>query len=667
MTFLVAKNLVESTLSEGHPWEFCVDDATNPLKKLPKDKRRLAMLKPTTSWNVYTAVKGYARSLRISKNNPPAYLGGLVTDFDMVSDIDTVLKYISQMPERYRPNFIEVSLGNKIRLVWLFEREILTPSAEFCRELMETFFEKLGVPTLLPGYDNNSTKPTVIWTNGGTWYDVRETPLDWEFCFGVVCSVSKKTSLFNKGEIPLEIIAEEVKKRFPNKWTTDFKLDALGVRFWDETADNPTGCQIKPDGVLCFTGNEPFIKWEQIFGRQWCEEQRILNLGHAAENIYFDGKSYYEFQAGRWETSARVDIQLRLKGRGLSDRCDKGQTQSEVERVLDHIQQVNRVSGAAPLINYAPGLVEIAGRRILNVSDLNPVQPMAGTGNPEIDFPFLWKFLQGLLPRPELKPLDHLLAWMQRSYKMVLEHRRLMGQAVFLCGPRNNGKTLLCLKVIAPLLGNRVSNPIDYMVGDTTFNSELFNSALLAVNDEDSPNSENSRKRMLAKLKGLVVNPSHKYHAKFEKPVTIEWTGRIFVTLNDDPGSVGMLTEVERNTLDKQMLFLSQPYAGVFLPQEELEPKLAKELPFFAHWLLYIYKPPADVISDDRMGVKSYFDPKILELSNQQTFSSNLDELLKVWINIDAYWGEGVKEWFGTPTNLLSCLQVCDATAGIAR
>jgi len=337
-----------------------------------------------------------------------------------------------------------------------------------------------------------------------------------------------------------------------------------------------------------------------------------------------------------------------------------------VERVLDHIQQVNRVQGAAPLINYPRGIVNYEGKRILNISDLNPVQPVPGpTGDPEKDLPLLWKFMNGFFARPELLPKEHFEAWLQRIYRMILEYKRYMGQAIFICGPRNNGKTLLCMRIVAPLLGGRVANPISFMTGETTFNSELFSSALLAINDEDAPANEGERRRMMAKLKGLVANPSHTYHAKFKDSVQVEWQGRILVTLNDDPGSVGMLMEVESNTRDKQMFFASQPYAGVFPPQDILEAEIAKELPYYAHYLLN-YKPPAKVLSDDRMGVKSYFDPHILELSHQQTFASNLDELLKVWQRVDAYWADKT-EWEGSSTDLLACLQTCDLTAGIAR
>lgn len=667
LSLFTANNLSAKLLIEGNPWDFNPSpEELEKMRKLPKVARRKKLLDPSTNWNVYSAVRGANPAARISGENPPVAARGLAVDYDMVADIGTVLGYIDQRPADQRPNKIEISLGRKIRLIWLFEREILLPSPAFYKELFTRFAANLSLPTLLAGYDSASEKPTEMWTNGGEWHDVNPKPLSWEYCFGVICEVSKKASLFANGEVALDVIAAEAEKRWPGRWKGDFVRDAIGIRFWDEKADNTTGCQIKPDGILCFTGTTPFISWSEMFGRAWYEEQRVLNLGRAATDIFFDGKLYWENRATRWEDSTRGDIMLRLKGRGLSDKCPKGATQSDAERVLDHIQQVNRVQGAAPLINHPKGIVNHNGGRILNIADLTPTQPIAGpTSDPEKDFPFIWKFLNGFFPRPELLPKEHFMAWLQRAYRVVLEHKRFMGQALFVCGPKNNGKTLLCLRIVAPLLGNRVENPIDYMSGDTNFNSELFSAALLAVNDEDAPANEQARKRMLAKLKGLVVNPVHKYHAKFEKPVTIAWIGRIFVTLNDDPGSVGMLLEVEANTRDKQMYFASQPYAGTFPSQDVLEPLIDKELPYFAHWLLN-WTPPAEVLSDDRMGVKSYFDPRILELSHQQTFASNLNELLKVWIRTDAVWND-TEIWEGSPTDLLSALQTNDLTTGIAR
>jgi hypothetical protein len=80
LSFVTAKNLSDPNLVPGKPWEFCVADEDNPFKKLPKDKRRLVMLKPTTNWQVYSAFEGFAPNLRISKSNPPQKQNGLVAD-----------------------------------------------------------------------------------------------------------------------------------------------------------------------------------------------------------------------------------------------------------------------------------------------------------------------------------------------------------------------------------------------------------------------------------------------------------------------------------------------------------------------------------------------------------------------------------------------------------
>src|ERR1044071_4731972 len=372
LPFLVAPNLVSDTLTEGEPWQFLIPPDENPMKKLPKAKRRIAMLKQETNYQVYSGYVGFVKSQRISKTNPPQAQNGIVSDYDVVIPIADIEGYLgAQIPKHLWPTRVEKSLSDKIRLVWNFEKPILLPSPEFANELAKKFAEHLKLAILLPGYDKNSEKPSEMWTNGADWYEIKDEPLSWEYCFGITCEVSKKSSLFQNGGVSLEVIADEIKKRFPGRWKGEFKQDALGVRFWDDKADNPTGCQVKPDGMLCYTGNEPFKKWEDIFGRQWVEEKRVLNLGNAGQGIYFDGRNYYEEYTPRhWRSLSRVDAMLVLKNNGLSDKIPKGGTVSDVERVLHHVQTMNYIRGAAPFINYAPGIIDILGRRILNTTDV---------------------------------------------------------------------------------------------------------------------------------------------------------------------------------------------------------------------------------------------------------------------------------------------------------
>src|SRR5207249_3977664 len=68
-----------------------------------------------------------------------------------------------------------------------------------------------------------------------------------------------------------------------------------------------------------------------------------------------------------------------------------------------------------------------------------------------------------------------------------------------------------------------------------------------------------------------------------------------------------------------------------------------------------------------RMGIKSFFDPRILTLSKQQDFAYNLLELVAAWVKDGPIWSEGVKEWTGTPTDLMAQFSVCQHLVPLLR
>ena len=340
----------------------------------------------------------------------------------------------------------------------------------------------------------------------------------------------------------------------------------------------------------------------------------------------------------------------------------KGKTVSDCGRLLNLIQTANRIDGAVSLVNYPTGLCTVRRQRILNISRVSAMKPAAGPCGPE-QFPWLWEFLQGHFANPEHRPLDHFLAWLQRAYGALLEHRRDMGQALFICGPRQNGKTLLAVRIIAPMLGEVYADPFDYLCGRTSFNSELFDAYLWCLNDADSPR-EGEKGSVLSKIKDTVVNPHHSYHRKFGDRAQVDWLGRLVVTLNDDPASVGLLPEVNSNTVDKLCFFASQTYGKEWPSNKVIETTLDKELPFFCRWLLD-WAPPADVIENSRVGVKSYFDPHVLETSRRQGYAYNFRELLQNWVR--ASWQEALQEKILTPTELMANLNGCEPVAALAR
>jgi hypothetical protein len=669
-------------MREGSPWEFSPDDGElKRIKSMPKLQRRQHMLKTSTQWDIYSAVRCLDPHQRLSKTNPARAVRAFVADYDMKTDLEQVEKLVDQLPEKFRPQKIEVSLSDKIRLIWMFEREVNVVSNEHAHLFLARFAKIIGASTLLPGYDSASDKPQQIWTNGGEWYDYQDKPVSWQVLFGIITKVGENSKLFGASEIPIEKIADEVEKRWPNRWEGNFEIDATGIRFWDPQADNPTGCQVKPDGMLCFTGNVPFKSWAEIFGAQWVQSQEVLQLGEGAGDIYYDGKTYYELLAPEekadpvWTPAQRCDIVTRLKTRGISDRTARGQTSSNLDRVLNYIQTQNRINGAAPLVNYPRGVVRAAGRRILNTCTLDHYCPATDVmrPDPEKHFPWIWKFLCNLfVPNPEAAahPKEYFLAWLKRAFYSLQNYKRLMGQVIFLCGPAENGKTLLILRIVAPILGYRISNPYSSWVGETTFNDDLYNAFLWAINDEEAPKNEASRSRFIAKLKASVVNPTHTYSPKFMSRVSVDWVGRTAVSLNDDPGSIGVLPETNSTNMDKMSFFATKFPFEYFPP--DVEDIIEKELPYFARWLLDVYEPPKAILTNSRMGVASYYDPKILAFSQQQSHAFNLVELIRTWADHSSFFApdnEGMQKeyWIGTPTDLLAVFNAVDTMSALIR
>lgn len=663
MKFFTAPNLAATELTEGEPWEFHPDESDlSAFRRMPKVLRRQKLLLPTTGWNVYTPVRAIDARGIVSKDNPPVSVRGFVADYDAVQGLDAVVGLVNQIPEPLQPTYLETTLGGKCRLVWLFPVDLPVVDSPYLERLWRELAKRGKWETALAGFDPASFKPSERWTNGGVWYELTGRPIAEDVLIGSAVEAGKALSAARQ-EIPLQTIADEVTKRWPGRWQGDFVLDSVGVRFWDPEADAPAGCQVKPDGMLCFTGRQPFVKWRELLGPSWVDEHSAIHMGEAVAGIYFDGKHYWEQAAGRWHPYQRQDILLHIAGRGMSATKAKGQVISDAEAALLHVQRNQRVDGAAPLINYPAGLVELWGRRFLNTVRPTTVRRSGDQQATAAKFPWVWDFLSGRFADP--LALHTLLAWLKRGHISITEHAALMGQIAFICGPRDSGKTLATLRIFTPVLGGYHRNPYDYFVGTSSFTDDLFEAPVWAINDEDAPANEAQRQKFIARLKAAAVNPEHTYHPKFCARITVPWQGRMIVTLNDDPTSVGILPEVNSNTADKILFFRASPYDKRFPPNAVLERIIADELPHFVEFL-HQWEEPEEVLENSRMGVRSYFDPVVLSMARHQHAAHNLQELLAKWISTAVYWTEGADTWEGTATDLLSDIASCDPLARLA-
>jgi hypothetical protein len=218
-------------------------------------------------------------------------------------------------------------------------------------------------------------------------------------------------------------------------------------------------------------------------------------------------------------------------------------------------------------------------------------------------------------------------------------------------------------RVLRPIFGGMQGDPYEYLMNQNRFNVELFEAYFWAMDDAAAPRGEH-RGSVLSKLKAFAVNPSHRIEEKHQTAKSLEHVGRLSVTLNDDPGSLALLPEINDNTRDKFCFFATRPYSGKWPTNAALERTLAEELPHFLHWLLE-WQPPEDLLENSRMGVKSYFDPDLLGTAQKTEFAYNFLELLRAWIATS--WADDVTERTYNPTGLMSDFALHPALAPLVR
>jgi hypothetical protein len=668
------RNLNTDGAVEGYPWEWVPDSGVlDNLKSLTKDVRRRRTSDAGFNWNCYSGVVGIGSSVRVSDNNPAYELRAFVADYDHATLPEHVEACVNKL-DNFRPTFAEQTLSNNWRLIWLFEKPVLAPDNEFAQAFFERLSKVLKADRILPGFDPATCRPTQVWTSGYPFFELEHKEgdsavLPHVFLSGVAIKVIEERAKHSSNmAVPLPKIAEEVQRRYPNRWQGDFVEGAAGVRFWDDKADNPRGAYVTKNGCYCLTGNQAFVTWEEIFGKAWVEQQQVLHTGAAAEGYYHDGTHYWcQTSEGIYVRKSREDTLLHIASFGLSRKSKTGNL-SDAERVLLHIQTHNRIAAAAPCVFKRPGVIHVAGERVLNVSKCRPVLPAADYKSPDEGFPYIWFFLNGFFHGGD-EAKNIFLAWCKVAYEGALAYEPIPGQALFICGPAISGKTLIATGIVPPLLGYKTSNPYNYFLKVTPFNSDIFAAGLLTINDEDAPRSEAQKEAFTQSVKAFVANKGHQYHPKFCEKISIEWVGRLVVTMNDDSKSVGMLPEIHDATRDKMMFFSSIPYKKIWLSRYESERTLEKEMPYFARWLQE-WKIPAECTDTfNRGGVKSYYDPTILEMSKQQNYSFSLYELLQSWFKTGAYWNQedAPKTWEGSPTELLSVLSDDESNKVITR
>jgi len=651
-------NLSSSSVFEARPWEY--SNGSTP-HGVDKDEFRRWSSLPSTESLFFSGFEGTNAVLRVGEANPAVFLHAIVADYDCQVTGSEREAFMRRGAPDYPPNYIGTTFSGNLRLLWLLGARMPVFGSKLTEAFLRKVARELALKKIFPALDETAFYSVSQYYHCGvSWDPVHPTPLPAHLLHSWLLAVSKKADWSGYGDkIPIPRVAEELESRFPGKWSGPFEEGARGVRFWDDTADNPTAAIVRSTGMQCFTGPKPFVSWGEIFGRKFVEAYRADTVGAAIEGVWFDGRDYWRKVEGVWRLFKRQDIALHFRvAHGICDERARGTTASQMDEVLNQIQQAKSLDGAAPFIYRRDAVIPFSGKRYLNIARSRLLAPAEGPQSWGERFAYIAGLLDGYFDPPEQLPF--FLSWLAHGYRHALAGRPRNGQATFIAGDVNQGKTLLSNVLVGDLLGGHM-DASDYLLGESRFNKELFEVGLWTV--DDTVPSSDPRKQQLysAMLKKIPANYSFQYHPKFRDQLMLPWAGRVIVTCNADPESIRILPDVEMSLLDKVMLFKVATAERDFRDAAE---RIRGELPFFAGFLRD-YEIPEHCQGDARFGVKCYHHAELIETAQQSSKTAGFVELLEMFKG-SIFSGGDRDAWTGSATQLLSEMMADEITKHVA-
>lgn len=336
------------------------------------------------------------------------------------------------------------------------------------------------------------------------------------------------------------------------------------------------------------------------------------------------------------ETSCR----RHLKANGISPSKPDDALISPLDVTLNYIQVSNNVCYAGPLAGHKAGLYTDSGARVLVTSSPKLIEAKKGE----------WKtfrsFIERMLDGPDCKQSPYLFGWLKVALDNLKNGGGTPGQALVIAGGAGCGKSLL-QNIITEILGGRQAKPYQYMIGETTFNGDLFGAEHLMVEDEAASSDLRIRRRFGAEIKSFTVNEMVRYHPKGKAAISLRPLWRLSITLNDEPENLMVLPPLDESLEDKVILLHAvwQPLpTNTLAERKAFREKLTSELPAFIDWL-ESWKIPQELVSP-RFGIKHYHHPELISAIQQLTPE------MKLWGMIETELFTSGDEWKGTSLEL---------------
>jgi hypothetical protein len=622
---------------------------------------------PSTDHCFYSMCEGDNPSARIGEGNPVNKIHGFVADFDAPVDwaeLENILKI--RCDGGYLPTWRSRTNSGYVRLVWEFDED-LPVAPEIADAFMKRISDALRASMLLAGFDKTSLKPSQYFELGSEWLRMSH-PIPMDFVRTVLLKAANDNPIrTDDTSIPIADVAAEVLKRFPNRWKGEFAVGERGPLFWIEDGIDRDGCQIREDGIICYSdrAGKGFVSWREILGKKFVEQYEQKKLGTLLDQYWFNGKGYYKLLDGGPVVIPKEQLVLELRKAGFSPKMKKGQTVSEVEQAILTISNDCRVEEVAPVVFSKDRVVTFNGRKILNNCRAQPIRP-AATGDPK-EWPWLHTFLSGFFAKDAdgKETLPYFYAWYQRLYSAVLSGRLDQGQLLILLGNTGKGKTLLTNKVIGSSVGG-FSDASDYLSGRTSFNRDLCGSAAWVIDDQTAAATYQDQRKFVELTKRCVANPRLEYMAKYADAISLPWAGRVMMSLNLDANSLAALPTLDSSNRDKVIaLRISSSHKPKFGSNEFVENTIASELPHFLRFLLD-WQAPVEIKDSSRFGVKTYIDPFIEAAAYDNSSRSAIAEMVEFFAKKVREYCPAPK-WRGTLTEFTVTLHDCNGGRSVGN
>ena len=638
-----------------------------------KEEYRSWAVNPATEHAFVSAYEGLSPVVRIGKDNPPVKLHGLVVDYDFRSCTTDMLRDLAtKPPSDMMPLWGSMSFSKGAKLYWEFERPIPVSSGIFIKKLSEKLTKELKLQSWLPGFDAGiSAKPEQYYEIGCGFTPIGKRKIPHAMLSHWVVEAMREVQLWHEWKrfnIPLDEVEKQVNEQFPGRWRGTFQVGSRGVRFWDPSADNPTGAMVRLDGMMCFTGDKAFMSWLDIFGPAFANRFAASKNQVLLDSTYYDGKCFYtkasDEDGGKWTEWDKADFSQKLRTMGFDPARSKGATHSELDMAEIMIKEQRKVDVAGQLVHFPKGPLVWRGKKYLNMGAAEPVRPAPPLGAPlswedgAKHFPFIHGFLDTLFTDRNGEDSHsqrlYLLAWLKRFYEGGLECSPTQGQMVLLAGPANKGKSLFSEGIVGGLMGG-CADGSDHFVDNSRWTANLASSPVIYVGDATATTDHKTSTAFSNLVKKYVANASMHMAQKFKNEGDVPWFGRIVVSCNEDSESLQILPNMDISSREKISLFKASDVQYPFPDRREIEKALARELPFFGRFLIDWKYPERTVPTAARFGVEHFHHPELYDAAVQQGASGILAEMIREFVQLDASKpGLDRKFWRGTAAQLYS-------------